>query len=89
MSVPYTTRLVCQEAADEEEQGHAEEEEELQGGRPAYLHAKRLQGHMVHHDENHREPPQGIEPAKTRCLACGTLLCRFAIRRIRVVRHVA
>ena len=66
MGIPDATRLVGQEAADEEEQRHAEEQEELEGGRPAYLHAKRLQGYMVGHHEQHREATEGIEPSETR-----------------------
>ena len=66
MGIPDATRLVGQEAADEEEQGHAEEQEELQGCRPAYLHAEGLQCHVVCHHEQHREATEGIEPSETR-----------------------
>ena len=64
--IPDATRLVGQEAADEEEQGHAEEQEELQGCRPAYLHAEGLQCHVVCHHEQHRKATKGIEPSETR-----------------------
>jgi hypothetical protein len=63
MGIPDATRLIGQESADEEEQGHSEEQEELQGCRPAYLHAERLQGHVVRHHEQHCEATKGIEPA--------------------------
>ena len=56
--------LVCQETTDEEEEGHAEEHKEGEGGRYFFrLHESRL-CHMICDDENHGEATHGIEPLK-------------------------
>ena len=62
LGCPEPVCLICQEAADKEEQGHAEEHEEGEGG--GYLlrlHKSRL-CHVVGNDEDHGEATHGIEP---------------------------
>ena len=62
LGCPEPVCLICQEAADEEEQRHAEKHEEGEGG--GYLlrlHKPRLR-HVVGDDEYHGEATHGIEP---------------------------
>ncbi len=82
MGIPDTTRLVSQETADKEKQGHAEEQEELQGCRPAYLHAEGLQRHMVRHHEQHREATEGVEPSEPRFLVIDVRLFHIVAAKV-------
>ena len=62
LGCPKPVCLICQKAADKEEQGHTEEHKEGEGG--GYLlrlHKSRL-CHMVGNDEDHGEATHGIEP---------------------------
>ena len=62
---PLEVGLVGQETTDEEEQGHAEQDEEGERTARLLVDAERHLRHMVSHDENHRQAAHGIEPLES------------------------